>query len=134
MTHSYEKTRVWRIWYGMLERCRRPTNTVFKFYGGRGIKVCERWQVFDNFLADMGEPPLGMTLEREKTDGDYEPSNCRWATMKEQQRNRRNTHWLTFDGRTQAMSAWAEEAGVPYKTLWMRVVKYGWTVERALQP
>lgn len=76
-------------WATMLDRCLRPESANWKNYGGRGITVCERWMRFDNFLADMGEPPAGMTLDRVNNDGNYEPGNCRWATPKEQRANQR---------------------------------------------
>lgn len=75
-------------WRAMLQRCKTPSHRVFKYYGGRGITVCDRWLVFENFLADMGERPPGMTLDRERSNGNYEPGNCRWATRKQQLINR----------------------------------------------
>lgn len=82
-------------WQAMLARCRYLERDEKRKHGARGISVCERWQVFDNFLADMGERPEGYTLDRINNDGDYEPGNCRWATPVEQARNRRNSR-MTF--------------------------------------
>lgn len=85
-------SRTYRTWRSMVQRCADPNNISYKYYGGRGIKVCERWQKFENFLADMGERPQGMTLDRyPDNNGNYEVGNCRWATAIQQRANRRDS-------------------------------------------
>jgi hypothetical protein len=82
-------TTTYYIWAAMLQRCTNPRNKDWKLYGGRGITVCERWLSFSNFLADMGEKPDGLSVDRINVDGNYEPDNCRWATAHEQAHNKR---------------------------------------------
>jgi hypothetical protein len=88
-TNNDKQTTEYTIWRGMIRRCLDPNSTPYSWYGGRGITVCDRWKIFDNFLADMGFRPNGKTLERVNNDGNYEPGNVVWATRKEQAQNRR---------------------------------------------
>jgi hypothetical protein len=83
------ETREYGIWKAMLQRCNNPNNKDFKFYGGRGITVCDRWSWFENFIADMGPKPEGYSIERKNNNGNYEPDNCKWATHSEQMKNKR---------------------------------------------
>lgn len=113
--HGMAETSEFRIWSQMLGRCQNPKNNVFKYYGGRGIKVCERWKTFSLFLSDMGKRPSGLSLDRINNDGDYEPGNCRWATRKEQSRNSRKARILTVNGVSKCISEWSEVSGInPY--------------------
>jgi len=122
-----------RVWSAMHSRCENPRNKGYKDYGGRGIKVCERWASFENFLADMGpRPSLAHSIDRyPNNDGDYEPHNCRWATMREQSNNRRSSRTLTFHDETLTLAEWERRAGLSSGVLHRRL-HWGWTVEEAL--
>jgi hypothetical protein len=127
-------SRAYNSWTNMRARCQNRDDKRYRDYGARGIVVCERWDGvggFENFLADMGEPPTNMSLERIDNQGNYEPSNCRWASRKDQQRNNRRNVLVTWLGKTQCLSAWAEELGIPRTALEHRF-KRGWTIERML--
>lgn len=121
----------WRTWRGLFTRCTNRKDPGWKNYGGRGITVCERWRVFENFLADMGERPAGASIDRINNDGNYEPGNCRWATRIEQNSNTRVAKHLTMNGETRTLSGWARVVGIGAPTIHHRL-KVGWSVERAL--
>ena len=87
-THGRHKDPIYHVWAAMIQRCTNPNHINYHRYGGRGIEVCERWRKFENFLKDMGERPEGLTLDRQNNNGNYEPSNCRWVTSKENCNNR----------------------------------------------
>lgn len=123
--------RAHRSWTEMRNRCFNPTDHSYKNYGGRGITVCERWMTFTNFLDDMGQPGVGLSLDRINNDGNYEPGNCRWATPIQQSWNRRATKLLTHDGKTQPMSAWDRDLGFSVGTVGRRI-RQGMAVESAL--
>lgn len=121
-----------RIWCQMRQRCASPKDKRFHDYGGRGIRVCPRWESFECFLEDVGQRPSGEhSLDRIDNDGNYEPGNVRWATRSEQQRNRRNSIRLAFRGESLLLVEWAERLGVKYTTLETRL-RRGWSVERTL--
>lgn len=123
-----------RVWAGMKQRCLNPNYHSFSDYGGRGIQVCDRWrgkEGFAHFLADMGRRPDGHSIEREDNDGNYEPSNCRWATNKQQGNNRRSNVVLCARGQSKTVVQWAREIGVSPHLIYGRLSK-GWTVEDAL--
>lgn len=133
LKHGMAGTRVHRIWVGMRTRCTNPRATGYNSYGGRGIKVCPRWMRFENFLADMGEPPTDKhSIERIDNDGDYEPGNCIWADEVRQGNNKSNNRVLTLDGRSQTLAQWANELHIKRDTLCSRLDRYGWSEERAL--
>jgi len=124
-------TRTRQAWRSMHRRCTDPAIAHFERYGGRGITVCERWRSFDNFLADMGEAPPNLSLDRRDNDGNYEPGNCRWATQSEQLRNSTTARILEFRGKAQCVTAWAEELGLAHNSIQKRL-RDGWSIKRAL--
>lgn len=117
----------------MKQRCLNPKNPRWASYGGAGVKLDERWHRFENFVADMGERPEGRTLDRyPDPNGDYNKDNCRWATLSEQQNNRRDTNrLLTYQGKTQTLTQWCRELGFNDSTIAKRI-RRGWTTEEAL--
>jgi hypothetical protein len=120
-------TRTRWSWKFMHARCSIPTTPGYERWGGRGIRVCARWSSFENFLNDMGERPIGTTLDRfPNNDGNYEPGNCRWATPRQQANNRRDNILLTVDGETKTAIEWARVVGLPKTTIYQRITA-GWT-------
>lgn len=127
-THGHSKggklTREFKAWRAMKARCYSPSNNRFPAYGGRGITVCERWRhSFENFLADMGPCPPGLTLDRQDNSKGYSPENCRWATPSEQARNRRNSHMITLAGESMTVAEAAERHGLTYAELHKQLYK-----------
>lgn len=131
-THGLCRTREYTIWAGMKYRCSNPNSRIFNRYGGRGIRVCERWQKFEAFLEDMGfSPSAKHSIERSDVNGDYTPDNCRWATPAEQSRNTTRSTYLEFNGKRQTVADWAIELGVTQTCLRVRL-RNGWTIEQTL--
>ena len=129
--HGQTGSNTYLSWRAMKKRCGNQNNPSYKYYGGRGIKVCDRWlNSFKNFYEDMGKKPSGKSLDRINNDGNYEPRNCRWATYKEQGRNRKDNPCYKYKGGKKLLLEIAEETGINYFTLWSRL-KRNWTPEKA---
>lgn len=127
------RSRTYSVYSNMISRCCCSTNSRYSDYGGRGINVCDRWrESFEAFLEDMGECPYGLTIERIDNNGNYSPENCRWATRKEQGRNKRTSRFLTYNGKTMTLIEWSEETNIPVKVIYSRINRCGWSIERAL--
>lgn len=134
-THGYalqgNKSRTYKIWIGMRSRCNSPGNPGFKNYGGRGITCDSRWNSFVEFLKDMGEAPLGLSIERKDNELGYSRENCCWATRKQQARNTRKNHFIEFQGKRLCMGEWAEITGLTKGRIYSRLAR-GWPVGRTL--
>jgi hypothetical protein len=130
--HAMHSTPIYNTYHAMLQRCYNQQSKMFKHYGGRGITVCERWrESFENFLTDMGDRPDGLSLDRIDTNGNYEPSNCRWATDFEQNNNTRFNRPIEYNGRTKTVAEWARELEWPHDVLLRRLNK--WSVSEAFE-
>lgn len=127
-----EPSKTYSTWASMMQRCYDKNHKSYKIYGDRGIGVAREWRKFENFLADMGEKPVGITLERIDNDKGYCNSNCKWATYSEQNKNKRNAHLLTYKGETKNLSDWAEIIGVNRDTLFSRI-KARFTSEQVIE-
>lgn len=133
-THGMSNTRIFRIWINMKARCINEKHEAYKDYGGRGICVCEEWknsfEAFYDWSIKNGYSDK-LTIDRIDVNGNYEPSNCRWITLKEQQNNKRTNHIITYNGESHTIAQWGEKVGINRKILARRINK-GWEVERAL--
>lgn len=132
-THGYSKTRIYRIWAGIKERCLNPKNHIFKYYGGRGISVCDEWLEFEPFLkwALKNGYKNNLTIERKDFNGNYEPSNCTWIPSSEQNGNTRKTIRVNHNGQTKSLKEWSRILGFNYLAIYKRIYLRGWTVEKA---
>lgn len=129
--HGGIRSPEYTAWIGMKQRCNCPGHEGYERYGGRGIKVDQRWQSFQMFLSDMGpRPGEGFSIERRDNNGDYTKDNCHWATRREQMRNTSRTRMIEFQGSTRCVKDWADSLGIKYMTL-IRRLNQGWSVDRA---
>lgn len=132
--HGMTDTRIFHCWSAMKDRCTNERHKAYKNYGGRGIRVCDEWlhdfQTFYEWAMENGYSDE-LSIDRIDNDGNYEPSNCRWITYKEQQNNKRTNHYLEYDGEVKTIAQWAEIVGIKRKVLTQRI-NNGWTTEKAL--
>lgn len=133
LKHGKSKTRVYKSWQKMRERCSDEKHPLFHRYGGRGIAVCDDWQKFDNFYRDMGDQPTDRhDLDRIDNDRGYSPENCRWVTRQENCRNTSVTVKVEWRGETKPLRDWADLLGIKHHTLLARINRLGWPIERAM--
>lgn len=134
ITHNRSKTREFKIWLGIKKRCLDKNHSTHKEYGGRGIIICDKWKdSFENFLVDMGESPSNFhSIDRINNNGNYESSNCRWATRKEQQNNCRRNRIISYKGDNYTLSNLCDKLGLKYQLVYDRVTKLQWTIEEAV--
>ena len=134
-THGMSKTKIYRTWMGMKNRCYRKSNKHYGNYGGRGIKVCDEWmnsfELFRDWAFKSGYSEE-LTLDRIDNDGNYCPENCRWVDRFEQMNNTRSNHRITFNGNTMTLTEWSRKIGLPAHVLRNRINNYGWSEEEAL--
>ena len=132
--HGMVRTKLYKVWVSMRERCRNKNSTSYYNYGGRGIIFCEEWNQFENFYswAMAHGYKEGMTIERIDNNGNYCPENCKWATRREQQNNTRRNHIIEFNGQTQTIAQWARQIGITAKKLSNRINYSKWTLEQCM--
>lgn len=127
-----QRTRAYKAWLYMRDRCKNTKSPKYKYYGGKGVKISNEWQSFENFFRDMGHPKEGMTLDRIDVNGNYEVSNCRWATMMEQGKNKTNNMYLSIGNEKIHLAEAARRFPVKMQTIWARIKKHGWTDRQAV--
>lgn len=130
--HGLINTKEYRAWGHMKSRCMNPLDKAYRYYGARGISVCERWLSFQNFFSDMGmSPSADHSIDRIDNNGNYCPGNCRWATIKEQRRNKRDNRVIDINGVRRPLSEWTEISGINYGTAHNRL-RMGWSPSEAV--
>jgi hypothetical protein len=127
--HGLSTSKIYSIWRAMLDRCNNKFNPRYKHYGGRGIKICQRWLNFENFYSDMGDIPEGMSLGRKNNNSNYSPENCEWEDKFEQANNTSRNVFITFKGETKTITQWAKKININPVTLSYRIKK--WSIEKA---
>jgi hypothetical protein len=138
---SGNKSKFYRVWASMLNRCRLKSDTNYYKYGSRGIKVCDRWNVFENFKEDMYHSYLehiniygfDTSLDRLNSNGDYCKNNCKWSTSEEQQNNKKSNIIIKYQNKSQTLKQWCRELGLNYKLSFQRLKRDGWTFEKILK-
>ena len=126
------RNKLYWVWADMIARCTNPNHKAFKNYGGRGIAVCQSWRLFENFQRDMGARQEGGMLERKNNDGNYEPDNCRWATRKEQNSNKRNCIYVDCEGERVTLREYCRRKSITYRPVVKRIQDRNWPVDLAL--
>jgi len=131
-THGDADSVEYGIWCGIKNRCTNKNVKSYKDYGERGITICDRWLVYENFLADMGRRPKGCSIDRINNEGNYEPDNCKWSTRSEQQNNKRTNHIIEYNGERLNIKQWCTKLNLQYSTILRRCTLPGWTAEQIL--
>ena len=131
-THNMSRTRIYKIWNALVQRCKTKSNQRYSSYGGRGITVCQEWYKFENFYRDMKNSYKdNLTIDRIDNNKGYSKENCRWATNKQQSRNKRDNFYVTYNKETKSLVEWCEELNLNYGTIHARLKVYKWSVEKA---
>lgn len=131
LKNGMSRTKIYKIWDGMIQRCTNIKNPRWEDYGGRGIKVCKRWHKVENFLEDMGERPKNKELDRENNNKGYNKKNCRWVSKPTNMNNRRNTIHITWKEKSRTLAQWARHLDIKYIVLWKRLYMYKWSIKKA---